>query len=147
MVSVSLLSGAGAAGLVGSVSAAAIVLSSAGFSAGAFTICPAFFKEAKKAPHFFVSFPDFRNRNIPAATAIQRMRASAISFWERSFWKKTARRSRVIIRILMLRVNTDFFIWFFHSFLCKLKKRNHTRSFCLSDAIPLVPPAMPKGIS
>ncbi len=64
--------------------------------------------------------------------AVQRMKASAISFWERSFWKKTARRSRETIRILMLLVNTFFLIWFFHSFLCKLKKEElHTEFLSL----------------
>ena len=46
------------------------------------------------------------------------------------------------------RVNATFFlIWFFHSFPCKIKKRNHNRGICSSAAIPLVPPAMPEGIS
>ncbi|WP_289771446.1 hypothetical protein [Faecalibaculum rodentium] len=123
MVSVSLLSGAGFAGAAGSAgSVSALGTGSAVFSAGAFAVLPACFKEAEKALHFFASFPDFRNRNIPAVTAPQRMRASAISFWERSFWKKTARRSRETIRILMLLENTFFLIWFFHSFPCKIKK-------------------------
>ena len=119
MVSVSLLSGTGFAGEAGSVSGSGTA--SAGFSAAAFAVWRACFKEAERALHFFASFPDFRNRNIPAVTEIQRMRARAISFWERSFWKKTARRSRERIRIFMLLVNTVFLIRFSQSFLCNVK--------------------------
>ena len=59
------------------------------------------------------SFPDWRNKRIPTVTTAHRMKASAISFWERSFRKKTASNSRETIRIFMLLVNMVFLIWFF----------------------------------
>ena len=104
--------GAGFAGAAGSASGS----SHAVLSAGALVLAVRLMRIGR-VPRSLAGFPVFRSRNIPAVMAIQRTMASAISFWERSFWKKAARRSRVMIRNLMLLENTFFLIWSSQSFL------------------------------